>query len=286
MSDIFQEVEEEYRRQQLADLWKKYRIAIIGGASVIILGVALYQGWQYWRTSLLEDSSRQYDKAIELVATSANDKARRDEAAKSLEKLANEGTSGYSTAAKLQAAALLSDFGNEKKAVEIYDEVAQSGVASLLRDYAQVRAALLTVDTETLEETNKRVGSIAQSDGPWRVVAMELVAYSNWRAGKKAEALKLYADIQKVENVPPGAKRRALEMAALINAGMKVADVKVPTRTGIPDATLLKPMPEGSTPLLLQPPGPAAPEQPGLLTIPETAPATPTPGTPAQPPTP
>jgi hypothetical protein len=283
VSDIFQEVEEEYRRQQMADLWKKYRILIIAGVSVIIGGVALYQGWHYWRTSLVEQSSRDFEKAAELISVIANDKAKRDEAAKQLEKLANEGTSGYSLAAKLQAAALLSDFGNDKQAIAIYDEVANSGGDSVFRDYAQIRAALLTVDKATLDETKKRVEAIAQGNGTWRVLAMELLAYSSWRAGKTAEALKLYAEIQKVESVPNGSKRRALEMESLINSGMKVSDVKIPTRTGIPDASVLQPaMPEGGTaPLLLQPstPAPAAPGAPAT-------PTAPAPTTPAQPPTP
>lgn len=279
MSDIFQEVEEEYRRQQLADLWKKYRVAIIGGVSVIILGVAIYQGWHYWRTSLIEQSSRQFEQAAELVASGATDKAKRDQAAKLFETIANQGTSGYSMAAKLQAAALLSDFGNEKQAIEIYDELAKTGSDSVFRDYAQVRGAMLTVDKASLDETKKRVEAISQKSGPWRSLAMELLAYSNWRAGKTDEALKLYAEIQKLENVPNGAKRRALEMESLINAGMKVADVKVPDRTGIPDASVLQPSAQGNAPLVLQPSAPAQP-------APAPAPATPAPTTPAQPPTP
>lgn len=286
MSDIFQEVEEEYRRQQLADLWTKYRVAIIGGASVIILGVALYQGWHYWRTSLVETSSRNFEMAAELANQGQTDKAKRDEAAKVLEKLANEGTSGYSTAAKLTAAALLSDFGNTKKSIEIYEDVAGSGNDAVLRDYAKIRAAILTVDAASLDDTKKRVEGISQGSGPWRILAQELIAYANFRAGKKDEALKLYAAIQKEEHAPEGAKRRALEMESLINVGMKVADLDVVKRNGIPDASLLQPSPEGaSAPLLLQPSAPATPSaQPEaplepMMTAPE-------PTTPAQPPTP
>ena len=49
MSDVFQEVQEEYRRQQLAELWKKYSVPAIAGAVVLVLGLAGYQGWSYWR---------------------------------------------------------------------------------------------------------------------------------------------------------------------------------------------------------------------------------------------
>jgi hypothetical protein len=282
VSDIFQEVEEEYRRQQLTDLWNKYRVAIIGGASVVIVGVALFQGWNVWRSSLVETSSRQYEQAAELIATANGPDAqkKRQEAAAVLEKIANEGTSGYSVAAKLQAAALFSDFGDDKRAVEVYDGIVQAGRGDLvLRDYAQIRATLLTVDEKSLEETTKRIGSIAQNSGPWQTIAKELLAYASFRAGKKDEALKLYGEIQKIEGVSNGSKRRAMEMEALINDGLKVSDLKVRKRTGIPDATVLQP---GAAPLVPQPSGLApTPAVPATPTTPAPAPTQP-----AQPPTP
>ena len=45
MSDIFQEVQEEYRREQVAQAWTKYRVPIIAAAAGLILAVAAYQGW-------------------------------------------------------------------------------------------------------------------------------------------------------------------------------------------------------------------------------------------------
>ena len=48
MADIFQEVDEEVRREQLKKLWDRYGIVVIAAAVLIIAGVAGYRGYQYW----------------------------------------------------------------------------------------------------------------------------------------------------------------------------------------------------------------------------------------------
>ena len=43
MSDIFQEVDEEVRRDKAAEFWKKYQNLIIGAAVLIVLATAGYR---------------------------------------------------------------------------------------------------------------------------------------------------------------------------------------------------------------------------------------------------
>ena len=53
MSDIFNEVDEEVRREKLKRLWDRYQVFIIGGA---ILIVGLVGGWrlnQWWESKRL-----------------------------------------------------------------------------------------------------------------------------------------------------------------------------------------------------------------------------------------
>jgi hypothetical protein len=68
VSDIFQEVQEEYRREQMAKLWAKYRVAIVGGATALIVAVAGYQAYSYWRSGVLEQSSRAYDAVSQTLS--------------------------------------------------------------------------------------------------------------------------------------------------------------------------------------------------------------------------
>lgn len=223
MSDVFQEVEEEYRRDQVAKMWAKYQVPLAVGVTVLVLAVAGYEGWSYWRAGQIEKSSRGFDRAAELVASGSGQEK---EAADAFAKLAEGGSGGYALAARFQEAALRAEMGQIKEAVQLYDAVADGASDALFTDYAHLRAALLIADTASYDVVKRRVEPIAQGNGPWRTMATELLAYAAWRAGKKDDALKLYAEIQKAEDVAPGSKRRALEMTSLIAAGMKPSDVK------------------------------------------------------------
>lgn len=286
MSDVFQEVEEEFRRDQMAKLWQKYRVAVVGGVAALVVGVAGFQGWSYWRARQIESSSKSFEVVAEKISSGAGSEK---EAADDLAKIAAGGAAGYPMMARFQEAALRAGLGDVKAAVKLYDGLASSsGGGALFRDYAQLRASLLLSETAPLEDINKRLGSIAGSApcslsaSPWCVQAQEILAYASWRAGKKAEALKLYDAILALPLQPETAvlkqaapvryasritNRRAKEMRALIEAGMTLNDIKPPPAS--------VPLPGASDSLLL-PPTPPVPEQPGSLLGPD----------PVQPPTP
>lgn len=272
--DAFQrEVQEEYRRELMAKFWAQYRVAIIAGATALIVGVAGYEGWSYWHARQIEQSSR----ALEAVSQQiTSEQGTEKQAADALAKIAAGGSGGYPLLAKFQEAALRAEMGDLKAALTLYDELAASGPGgALFRDYAQIRAALLTVETAPFDDIKKRLEPIAEPDNPWRVAALELLAYASWRAGKKDDALKLYAEVKVAPGAPQGSVRRATEMTALIGAGMKLADVKPPAAPSpAEEPLLLPPTPSTGTESLLPP---AAPEQPSSLLGQPAQPQSPTP---------
>jgi hypothetical protein len=251
VSDIFQEVQEEYRREQMAKLWEKYRVPVVAAVGAIVVAVAGYQGWSFWRAAQVEKASREFEAIAELSANPGNEKAAADRFAN----LAATGTSAYALAAKFQEAGLRAEMGDGKAAIALYDSISASTSDPVFRDYAQVRAGLLIVERESFDNIKKRLEPIATGAGPWRLQALELLAYASWRAGKSDEALKLYGEIEGATNVPNGTARRAKEMTSLIKAGMKLSDV---------NAMLAPAATPGSGPMLLQPTQPTTPTPPAI----------------------
>jgi hypothetical protein len=281
VSDVFQEVEEEYRREQMAKLWTKYQVPIIGAGVALILAVAGFQGWNYWRARHLEASSRSY----ELIATKVDAGAGAEkQAADDLAKLAASGSGGYPMAAQFQEAALRAELGDAKAAVKLYDAISAKGTGgAVFGDYAQLRAALVLSETAPLADVEKRLqriagtGPCAVGASPWCVQAQEILAYATWRAGKKDAALKIYADILALPVEPETAislpaeskryisrtvQRRAKEMSALIEDGMTLADIKAPPAAPANEPLLLPPTPAPAQPGSLLGPDPAQPPTP------------------------
>ncbi len=63
MSDIFQEVEEDVRRERYEQLWKKYGNYMVAAAIVVVMAVGGYQLWKTYDLRQREQISDRYQAA-------------------------------------------------------------------------------------------------------------------------------------------------------------------------------------------------------------------------------
>ena len=66
MSELFNEVDEEVRRDQLKKLWDKYSIYIIALAILIIAGVGGWRGYQYLEAKKAAEAGSAFEAAVAL----------------------------------------------------------------------------------------------------------------------------------------------------------------------------------------------------------------------------
>ena len=100
MSELFDEVDEEVRRDQLKKLWDQYSIYIIAGALLIIAAVGGWRGYQYLEAKKAAEAGAAFDKAVEL-----SEQNKHAEAEAAFTDLAAKAPSGYRMLARLRAAA-------------------------------------------------------------------------------------------------------------------------------------------------------------------------------------
>jgi len=212
LSDIFREVEEDIRREQFKNLWDKYGLFVIGLAVAVVVVVAASVGWRAYTKSQNEQMSAQY----EAVAKAAESQAAPDAAA-AFGALAKEGRGGYAVLAQLRQAEALHTAGDDKAAVAAYDAMASSTKApQILRELAQLKAALILVDTASYEDIKLRLAPLTAEKGAWRNLAREAIGLSAYKAGAYAEAKKLFAAIIEDSESSAGLRDRAHVMQALI----------------------------------------------------------------------
>jgi hypothetical protein len=223
MSDdnIFAEVDEDMRREQLLKQWDKYGVYILIAAVLVVLSVGGYKGYAWWQYQLGVENGTAFYEAENLLSEKKN-----DEATKAFAKIAKEGSSGYRTLATLEMAAIDVRKGNKKQAVALYDEIATSGVDALLRDYAKIQAATLLVDDVDAKEINRRVEGLNIDTNPWRYSARELLGLAAFRSGNLAESEKLFGQLVSDPSAPPEISKRAEIMLTLLVKGPEAAAVK------------------------------------------------------------
>ena len=211
MSELFDEVDEEVRRDQLKRLWDKYSIFIVAGALLIIAGVGGWRGYQYLEAKKAAEAGAAFDKAVEL--SEAN---KHTEAETAFNDLAAKAPSGYRMLARLRAAAEVASH-DPKAAAKLYDDIAADrSIGAEQQDLARVRAAGLLVDSAAYSEMLQRLESSTGPEATFRHTARELLALSAWHANDPAAARKWLDLIANDGETPPSLRSRAEAMQALL----------------------------------------------------------------------
>jgi hypothetical protein len=211
VSELFDEVDEDVRREQLKRLWDRYSIYIVAAALLIIAAVGGWRGYQYLEAKKAAEAGVAFDKAVEL--SEANKHA---EAEAAFNSLAATAPSGYRLLARLRAASEVAS-RDPKAAVKLYDDIAADrGVAALDQELARVRAAQLLVDTAPYPDLLTRLESETAPTATFRHTARELLALSAWRANDMTSARKWLDMIANDGETPPGMRSRAEALQALL----------------------------------------------------------------------
>ncbi len=100
MSDVFREVDEEVRREQLKKLWERYQYLIVGVVFLVVVGVGGWRLYEWNQTRLAAQIGTQFENAIAL-----GDAGKHDEAEKIFARIAADGTPAYRALARIRQAA-------------------------------------------------------------------------------------------------------------------------------------------------------------------------------------
>ena len=213
MSDIFQEVDEEVRREQLKKLWDRYGNYVVAAAILLVAAVAAWRAYMWWEAKKAAETGAAFE-----AATTLAEAGKRGEAEAAFAKIAADGTAGYRHLARMREAAEFAQ-SDAKAAIAAYDQIAADrAVGPVLQDLAALRAAALLIDTGALEEAQRRLEPLAANDRTFRHTAREFLVLAAWRAGDTAAA-KRWFDLITTDAQTPAATRSRVEMLMALGAG-------------------------------------------------------------------
>jgi hypothetical protein len=211
VSELFDEVDEEVRREQLKKLWDQYSIYIVAGALLIIAAVGGWRGYQYLEAQKAAEAGAAFDKAAEL-----SEQNKHAEAEAAFTALAAKAPSGYRMLARLRAAAEVAS-RDPQAAAKLYDDIsADRSVGAPEQDLARVRAARLLLETVGYPSMLQRLEAATAPGATFRHTARELLALSAWRANDAAAARKWLDLIANDGETPPSMRSRAEALQGLL----------------------------------------------------------------------
>jgi hypothetical protein len=210
-SELFREVDEDYRRERMIAFWRRWGSAVF--ALVLLVCAAAAAGSYLYAQRQARKTAQTAD--LEFMLSTVKPGAEGASAA-ALDAFVGKAGSGEATLALFAEAGLKTRTGDLAGAAQIYHRIADGpDTEADLRDLAIVRLGYLTADEQNPEPMIPRLETVAGRNGPYRFGAREAIALLTARAGQRESAAKMFADLARDPGAPPDLAGRARALADL-----------------------------------------------------------------------
>ena len=217
MADIFTEVDEAMKQERLEKLWQRYGGFFLGFLGIVVLGTAANAGYKSWNISRNTAQTTLFLNTIENPAHTPQD----------LLNLSPDLRSGLRSITEIQAAGLAYTNGNNDKALEIYQNLANNPAADpAIRQLASYMTINLSQNLGTEEKRTKLNAMIRDSQNPWRYHAlMDAALLEAVEAQDYKTARTHLAEILKSDMAPKTLKQKAQSLDILYALKEKIQNI-------------------------------------------------------------
>ena len=206
MADIFDEIDEDLKRDQMQLLWVRYGKIVMAAVTTIVLLVALRQGYIAWQTSQAEASASAYQQAL-----------KSDDVVAALEAQRGQLTGGYAMLAQFQIAAEQAASDNFAVAEASYLALASdASLDPLYQEAATLLSVMVAPKDADVPALAARLSDLETAAGPWQAMALETGAGLALRNGNKGAAVAKYKRLAEMADVPAGMRQRAESMIVML----------------------------------------------------------------------
>lgn len=207
MADIFDEVNEDLKRDQMQLLWSRYGKYVILAVLAVVLSVGGRQGYITWK-----------ERQTSTVANAFHNALAVDDVKTALMAELDQLSPGYAMLAKFRIAAA--------QALSQDYAAAEAGYLALSTDtevkqlYQQAAILLSVMNApvnRNVDELATRLAALEGQAGPWQAMALELAAGLALRSGDEIAAVAKYEILAGLPDAPPGVRQRANQMLKILN---------------------------------------------------------------------
>ena len=206
MADIFDEIDEDLKRDQMQMLWARYGKIVMAVVATIVLLVASLQGYTAWQTRQSEASASAYQQAL-----------KSDDVVAALEAGRGQLTDGYAMLAQFQIAAEQAAADDFTAAEASYLALASdASLDPLYRQAATLLSVMVAPQDADVAALAARLSDLETAAGPWQAIALEAAAGLALRTGNTDAAVEKYKRLMDMADVPTGMRQRAERMIVML----------------------------------------------------------------------
>lgn len=210
MSDVFREVDEAVREDQLKQFFKRYGMALGVLLVVLVVGIG---GWQLWRS--LAHSQRVETSDAYAAAMLEARRGQPQAALEKLTELADPAEGEVATLAAFARARILLGEGQREEAVALWDQLAASEESGpIYRDVALLLSVMHQIGHAPAQELDQRLTRLTGSASAFRPLALELQAMLALEEGDTDRARELLEGLREDAATTPDQKERVTQLLA------------------------------------------------------------------------
>ncbi len=209
-SEIFTEVNDAFKRQQIIDFWEENKNWIIGGVIGSIIATGGMAGWRQWEKARDIKATTELSKIVETLSI---------ENTGDIEKFITSTNKNQATTARFILASNYAEAGKLDKAIEVYNEIASTmGIDKAYKDFAKFLSLKYQAKDGDVAKILSELENLTSPKCEWRHMALELKATLLAKGGNYKDAVAALDVITSDPNAPVALKDRAVKLAALYNA--------------------------------------------------------------------
>ena len=207
MADIFDEIDEELKRDQMQVLWARYGKIIIAVVASIVVIVGVRQGFTAWKISKSETSAEIYQQSL-----------RSDDVTDALRANHDDLAEGYRMLSQFQIAAEYASRDNNELAEKVYLEIAaDKSIDPIYQQAATLLSIMVAPEDADLNLLLGRLSDMETLTGPWQAMALETGAGVALRLGDQNLAIAKYKKLAEMNDIPVGMRQRADRILAILS---------------------------------------------------------------------
>ena len=204
MADIFDEINEELRKDRATVLWSKYGIYVIAIVASIVIAVAGRQVFISYQSNQAAKAADAFYGALQADDTSAA-------------LAALELPDGYDMLASFRAASDLASSGDSAAASDAYYSLSQdTNISQIYRDIALLLSVQTADESQSTDMLSDRIRNMAALAGPMQALALETLAGLSLRAGDVGAAKDALRTMSELTDISAAMRQRAQQMLVVL----------------------------------------------------------------------
>jgi len=212
LGDVFQEVNEDIRKDRIKSIWKRYRIFFILFLLFVIGAVCFNSFWTQYKLKKLEERSEKYFFAMDEATINAQ---KGIDALKIFSDEEND-SSYHVLLANLKEAAISRSKNDLHNALNIYENILKNNIDQAYKDFVQIQSAEVLMELGNLEEAKTLLSDVSNTNTTFASIAKEYIGYMAMKEGDLIKARNIFEELTKSVTTPITIKNRVKEILATL----------------------------------------------------------------------